>query len=306
MKLSSPLIKKIIEIQDMNNIKQEKLVLLSLAISDGKLSVIKTIIDSYDINKEELRALIDLLEKEDILSSNDMKLINKLDKTKIIEPEDFEHMVEEVISHLNAITHTKRRITKLRKNIIIKYLRQGYTIEQFIKVNLLFYYKWHEDPNMEQYIRPETLYNGKFPERVEDAEKEFLLIDKYQNEIKTICETYQHFFENFIINPSLKYKTEIDFLEIVDNKCKFMPFELQQRIAFWLKKGFSIENILMTIEATIVQWSKKIELYPYINLMKILDRKFPERANIAVRLIESQRKSMRNENVMALEEWASN
>jgi len=304
MNINSPIIKKILSLQIDQSILNEKLMLISLAISTSKLSVIKTILEEYEIEKEEFTALVDMLIKENIITKIDMKLLSKLDNTKIIERDDLEHSVEEVLSHLNAITHTKRKVTLSRKNMIVKWLRQGYSIENFIRVNLLFYYKWHEDPTMEQYIRPETLYNSKFDTRSEEADKEFQKIETYQKEIYDICETYQFFFDNLIVNPSLKYKTEVEFLVTTDTKCKYMPFELQQRIAFWLKKGFTRDQVSKTIEVTIKQWSKKIELYPFINLMKILDRRFPERVNVANRLIETEKMSIHNQDILSLKEWA--
>lgn len=304
MNINNPQIDKILSIESDNDIIDNKLLILSLSINTGKVSVLKKISEELKIEKEELTILINLLSKENILNKNDLKMISKLEGTKLIEKENLEHMVEEIINHLNAITHTKRRVTESRKNMILRWLKQGYTIEDFVNVNLLFYYKWNEDPNMEQYIRPETLYNKKFIERSEEANKEFKKIKIYELNIKNICKTYMFFFENLIVNPSLKYQTEIKFIENTNDLCKYIPFELQQRIAFWLKKGFSVEDILMTIELTIKQWSKKIELYPYINLKKIMDRKFPERVSVAKKTLTANKMKLEHKEINELEAWA--
>jgi len=304
MNLNGPKIQKISDLQFKHSIENNKLFLLALSIDTGKATVVKSIIEELKINPEEVTLIVDILSKENLLSKNDLKLISKLSGTKLLEKEDLDHMVEEVISHLNAITHTKRRVTEQRKSLIVRWLKKGYSIEDFISVNLLFYYKWHKNPDMEQYIRPETLYNNKFEIRVEEAQKEFELINKYKEEIYDICKTYNYFFENLIVTPSLKYKTEIEFLDSTKDFCKYMPFDLQQRIAFWLNKGFSKEDIMITIEKTIIQWSQKVELYPHINLMKILDRKFPERVSVAKKIIEKEPEQFRNKNITSLEEWA--
>jgi len=286
MLVNSPQVKKIIQIQAENNIYDNKLLTLFLMIHTKKLSVIKTILEYLDIEKEEFTILIDIMYGNNILCKKDIEFLSKLEKTKIIEKEDLNILVEEVINHLNAITHTKKRVTESRKAMILKWLKQGFRIEDFINVNLLFYFKWHNNINMEQYIRPETLYNSKFAERVEEAEKEFSKIREFKDSIYEICKTYQYFFENMIVNPSLGFKNEIEFKDKTKDLCKYTPFELQRRIAFWLKKGYSVEDISVTIEETIAQWSKKTELHPYINLMKIMDNKFPERVNVSKKLRE--------------------
>jgi len=304
MNINNPQINKILDLEKENNILNNKLLILSLTINTGKISVLKKISEEINIGKEELTLLIDILAKENILTKNDLKIISKLEGTKLMEAENLEHMVEEVINHLNAITHTKRRITESRKNLILRWLKRGYSIQDFINVNLLFYYKWNQDPNMEQYIRPETLYNKKFEERSEEANKEFKKIMIYETSIKNICQTYIYFFENLIVNPSLKYKTEIEFLENTRDLCQYMPFELQQRISFWLKKGFPVEDILLTIEMTVKQWSKKMELYPYINLKRIMNKDFPERVEIAKKILLANKMKLEHKEINELENWA--
>ena len=173
MNLNSTVIKKIIEIEDIFEINGNKLLLIIMAISSNKLSVLKSILEEKNILKEELRTLLDILNKGDFLSKKDQEFILKLDKTKIIDKEDYDRLIFEVIEHLNSITNSKRKVTEDRKKIIIKWLRKGISLEQFRKVNLYFFFKWGNNPDMEKYIRPETLYNNKFESRVEEAEKEF-------------------------------------------------------------------------------------------------------------------------------------
>lgn len=293
MNITSTQIKKIFEIEEDNNIPANRLLILTLSISVNKAPVLKEIQKKLEMTSDETLALLELLEQENLLSKSDYSLINRLEKTKIINRESFDIAIEQIIDHLNAITGSKRKVTDSRKKYILQWLRKGYSIESFIKVNLYFYYEWHANPAMEKYIQPETLYNSKFESRVEIADKEFSKIEKYREEIKRVCETYQDVFKKLIVEPSLKYQTEVRFLENVDkNLCKFIPFEIQQKIAFWIKKGYQAEEIVFTIYKTIEQWSKKEELYPHINLKRILDDRFPERIEVAKRTVKSINESL--------------
>jgi len=295
MKINGPIIKEIISLQNKEKIFNNKLLLFGLALEKGNATLIKVLKEDLNISQEEIISYLKLFEEKEWSTKKDLDLIKKMEKIKIIDIENFQHEIEEVIAHLNAITNSRKKVTESRKKIVQQWLRKGYTLEQFKMVNLFFNHLWEKDPQMSQYIRPETLYNTKFPIRVEEAENAFIDIKKYKKEIKEICEYYDYIFDQ-IINKN----KNLEFSQLGQiNMCSYIPFDIQKRITFWLKKEISIKDILFTIKKTIDNWSKKEELIPYISLLKILDAKFLDRLKIAKSIEVKKQKTGTN----ALENW---
>jgi uncharacterized phage protein (TIGR02220 family) len=297
MKINAPIIKNIIKLQQEENIEDNKLVLFALAIGNNNASLIKTIKEDLNISQEEIILFLDIFNKNNLIVKKDYELIKKMEKIKLIDIENFQYEIEEIITHINSLTNSKKRITDSRKKLVEKWLKRGYSLDQFKMVNLFFNNKWGKDPTMEQYIRPETLYNTKFPERVEEAENSFSQINKYKEDIKIICEFYYKIFDN-IINKN----KNLEFSKIGQiNMCSYIPFDIQKRIVFWLQKGISYKDILLTIEKTIISWSKKEDLIQHINLLKILDSKFLERLEISKKI--NLKPKQEKEGISALENW---
>lgn len=276
MKINAQSTKKIIELQASMGISDNKLLLFALSLDLSKGTVIKTVLNELVFSEEEVISFVKIFQELDLLTKKDQELVERLNKIKVIDIENFEHEIEEVIAHLNSLTNSNRKITPKRKLLVEQWLRRGYTLDQFKMVNLYFHNRWGKDIKMADYLVAETLYNTKFPTRVDDSEYAFKNILKFKEQIANICETYYEIF-NKIVNH-----TENQFSEIGQkNMCSYLPFDLQKRIAFWLVNGFNEEQLKMTIEQTIISWSTKEELIPYINLVKILDSKFPDRVLVA-------------------------
>lgn len=277
MKINSPTIKEIIELQEKESIQNNKLLLFALAIDSNKATVVKTLQEELDLLEEELISFVRLLTEKDLLTKKDLEIISKLEKVKIIDRENFDKEVDEIINHLNEITETNRRITPKKKQLVEQWLKRGFSLDQFKMVNLYFHSKWSKDPEMSDYVKAETLYNTKFPSRVEDSENAFRNIMNYKDQINAICHKYAELFETIINKTQFTNRA---------NLCSFMPFELQKKIVFWLSKNYTVDHINITLEFTLKDWSQKQELIPHINLPKILDSRFPERVDISMKKYE--------------------
>jgi len=283
MTLNVPKIEKILEIEEKNNIKERELLNIILILNTKTLSIIGFLLKKYP--KEVLNTYIEILNTYNFLSKEHLNIIKKATKIKEQKKEiiNNDSILEDIINHLNELTSSKRKLTEQRKKIINKWLNKGYSKEDFFKVNIYFNSLWKDNANMEQYIKPETLYNGKFENRLEEANFFFNKLNKYKSDIKEIFIFFETSYKKFITIDS-----DLLFLENLD-KTKL--------ILFWLEK-YSKEDIELIIYKTIEQWSKKENLISFISLEKILDNKFPERFNV----IKSKFKK-NNESISALEDW---
>ena len=71
--------------------------------------------------------------------------------------------VDIIINDLNDRLNTKYSAWSVNtNNLIATRLSEGYTTEDFITVNEKKCKEWKDNPNMSQYLRPETLYSNKF------------------------------------------------------------------------------------------------------------------------------------------------
>ena len=93
-------------------------------------------------------------------------------------------IVEMVITDLNERLDLKRGFSFKSNNNrskIIARLNEGHSLEDFIVVNEKKVKQWKNDPDMAQYLRPETLYSGKFEGYLNQIEvKKAGLTPKYQ------------------------------------------------------------------------------------------------------------------------------
>lgn len=97
-------------------------------------------------------------------SKPDSKPDNKPDNNKpVISPDTHKQEREEIISFLNNVLETRyRSSSKNTKKHINARLNEGFTIEDFKIVIEKKNQQWKDDPNMMQYLQPQTLFGEKF------------------------------------------------------------------------------------------------------------------------------------------------
>lgn len=77
---------------------------------------------------------------------------------------------EAIIDHFNSVTgKTYRHTSKQTRALIRARWAEGFTLEDFLRVIDHMNEKWKNDPKMSQYVRPPTLFNGKFESYLQDA-----------------------------------------------------------------------------------------------------------------------------------------
>lgn len=78
---------------------------------------------------------------------------------------------KEVVDYLNAKLGTKYRAsTKATQRKISARLNEGFTIDDFKRVIDIKSAKWGNDPKMQDYLRPETLFGTKFESYLNESE----------------------------------------------------------------------------------------------------------------------------------------
>jgi len=236
-----------------------------LVLNTKKQAVIKHL--TINLSEETFNKYIYILNKIGVLTKEDQLLIKKLSlKSNSKKVEISKNMIpEEIINNLNNLTNSRRKLTKVREGLILKWLRLNYSLEDFKLVNYYFYNLWVNDSTMSQYIKPETLYNGKFEARLEEASLFKTDFDKFEKEISLVYEAYMFSYNKYINNNNFNFTNDL-----IKSKL----------IIFWLNR-FTIEDMLLTIDKTIEQWSKNPSLISKITLNKILDNKFHERELVA-------------------------
>lgn len=290
----------IFELEIQHKIEENRLLILALSFLSEKATAIRTILDQLNFPDEELFSMLKLLQENEIISKNDLDLVKRVEKTstsKTLQLQTYDDMIEEIINHLYVISgKTRSRVTEKKKKLVEKWLRKGHTVEDFIKVNIFFNEEWSNNPSMEPYIRPETLYNGKFEERLEMAESNMRQVEKFHREISYICQEYYEACVELIQEPNEEYLKKGRFT----TPCSLVPLKVQKQIAFWLRKGYPIEDIVLTLRETILSWSRREDILPHISLEKIMDPKFPERVTSAKKIIENRMSTKGNR---VIDDW---
>lgn len=70
---------------------------------------------------------------------------------------------KDVISHLNAVAKTSfRDSTKKTQTLIDARVKEGFSFDDFVKVIDVKTAQWMDNPKMNKYLRPETLFGNKF------------------------------------------------------------------------------------------------------------------------------------------------
>ena len=94
-----------------------------------------------------------------------------------VEPENkkepYLEKIKEILNYLNQKTGKKYTgKSQAHKNLIIARLREGFTVDDFKVVIDNKVNAWGGDEKMKQYLRPETLFCGKFETYLNDVEDE--------------------------------------------------------------------------------------------------------------------------------------
>lgn len=270
MRINKNIIETIINLQKENNINNNELLLFFYAITDGQITPLKSLLLFNILSTDLIEKYVLLLSQNEIISKKEILFLDKLskNKSKIMQIDNKENDIDIIIDNLNCLNNTHIKPTKIRSSYILKLLKQKYSIEDLIMVNEYFHYKWNSNPEMVKYIRIETLYNNKFESRYEEAKIAFSSFFQYKLNIEYIFNSYNKVYYNEICNDSLTKNVSPSFVE-------------QENITFWLKRGYTEEDIVKTIIASIKSWKSKIELIPLISLTRILDDKFEDRKKMA-------------------------
>jgi len=291
------------EIKDLDkNILME---LILLIINKNQTLLKYFFVNSFDEDMENFNQYLDFLIKNNFISNKDLDFILKSLKVKIKENENdefsLELAIENIINHLNLITNKKFRSTDKRKSLIIKWLKKDYSVDDFFKMHKYYFLLWGDNPEFSVYLRPETLYNNKFENRVEESKIFFDKIEQNKECINNIIDFYYEKYNQYVKNENVLLLDKENKGQKEESFLKEMKFlKLAKYIIFWLSKGYNCEIIKEVIEASIESWSKKNELIPYISLEKILDEKYPQR------VIALKNKIRKDKSIDALSKWLNN
>ena len=255
MNVTKPNLERIVLLQEQYNIKYNNLLNFYLFCLTNKSTTYSFLIEHYNFSEEDIKDFEEIL-----LSNNIIKIKDIPKKVKNKNDEEHELMLNDaasVIEHLSSITGKKMKITTSRVNLILKWIKEGYTIKDFIRVNLYFNMKWRDDPQMNKYVRIETLYNSKFITRIEEASSLFEEIEKHKKDISQIINVYQEeFIKKFGKEPEDGY---LKSLKILD------------QLVFWISH-YPVEDIVVAI---------RFSFFKYIvnetSLLKILKGNFAKR-----------------------------
>ena len=122
--------------------------------------------------------------KQNKLNDNDNDSSYEEEK-KIKKENDFSFIATEIIDFLNIQSGCSYKAnTKATQEHIRARLREGYTVDDFKKVIASKVTEWGNNPKMRPYIRPNTLFAGKFESYLQEA---------LQSEKQTSCLEIQGF-----------------------------------------------------------------------------------------------------------------
>ena len=115
----------------------------------------------YSIGKY---SLVKDSKEKDILSGNpDSSPLNLPEKSQKSEKkkQSYSSEVNEIIDYLNQQTGRNYRNVSSNTRLIEARLKEGYTVQDFKTVIDKKCFEWLRDPEMKQYLRPETLFSPK-------------------------------------------------------------------------------------------------------------------------------------------------
>lgn len=125
----------------------------------------------YKHSPEKWQKIKDLYDEEENRSKNRSRGSSKNPKDKIYKIDKITkdiyspETIMGIISDLNEVFGTNYKTDPVSKDIqdlILARLKENYSIEDFKKVHRNKYQSWGNDPKMQKYLRPQTLYTSKF------------------------------------------------------------------------------------------------------------------------------------------------
>lgn len=303
MNINSTIITKILDIQkekkskDNDYYNYNKFLVFILSLQNKKAATINALLKELSFKEEEIKEYIKTLKEEGLLSVEDISFVEKLNGN--FKSKNFKQEMEEILAHLNRVAKKRFTLNKETEKRLKSLLETGnYIVSDFKKLHVYFNKTWGADPKMAMYLRPQTLYNQKFDNRVQESQSFFDELNEYKKQIQKIC---GHFPQLISMEIYPKDKLIAEESQQTKNLCQEMPLSLQTTIVHWLKMNYTETQIIEVIEGTIEQWSKKPELAKHISISKILDNRFPERAQAVERL--KNKGMILKSGVVAAEAW---
>ena len=85
---------------------------------------------------------------------------------------DLGPVISKTIDHLNQLAGTSYRPTaKATIKLVHARLADGFSLDNFITVLKFKWDDWRDDPKMQRYFRPETLFGSKFEGYLQTAKR---------------------------------------------------------------------------------------------------------------------------------------
>jgi len=302
LNINGNIIKKLSEIQNKElqkasseHYNNNNFLLFAISLSSKKSTVVNALIQELNLSEREIEIYISKLAKEEILSKDDEKLIKKINGK--YKSKNYEQEIDEIIEHFNRVANKRVRSSKPVIQKLTSLLKtEKYEIKDFKKVNLYFTRLWSVQPNMAQYVDMNTFFRlTKFEEKLSKANDFFDELNSYKKETKKLCQEFKSMIHiEYIQRNKLISSSNGD-------SCEDIPLQLQTLVIHWLKQNYTIDEIIDTISGTAEQWSKKANFSQYISFSRILNEKFPDRAN-AVKRLKDKGKILKT-GVSSVENW---
>lgn len=150
----------------IKSLEKKKLITIKYIRDEGKKSIKKRVMRVVDKSNRGIRNVevgySENLEENNTLSNNTKKILSYLNSKA---DKNFKHT------------------SKKTKDLIKARFNEGFAIKDFYKVIDIKVAEWKDDPKMEKYLRPETLFSNKFEGYLNQKHKEE---DKLLQQIREI------------------------------------------------------------------------------------------------------------------------
>ena len=117
-----------------------------------------------EVTQKENRSNTEVTQKE---TNNNVNNVNNVNKNIYIVEQ------KQIIDHLNLKTGSNYKYsTSKTQSLINSRIKEGYSVEDFIKVIDVKSEQWLKDSKMKAYLRPETLFGSKFEGYLNEQKEE--------------------------------------------------------------------------------------------------------------------------------------